>query len=118
MQRFRFGQDVAWPISDYRSSFQLVRLLQVQSGEVRIDIAYFGAGDRVGPHPAGLPQLFCVISGDGWVTGEESAEARIATGEAAFWSRGEQHSARTDPGMIAIIIQAEGLNPAVFLENV
>ncbi len=118
MQRFKFDRDVAWPISDYGSSFRLVRLLQAQSSEIRIDVAYFASGDHVGAHSAGLPQLFCVISGDGWVEGEELDETRIATGEAAFWRGGEQHSARTDHGMTALIIQADGLDPAAFLQSV
>ena len=117
MQCFKIGPDIARQISDYESSFRLARLLRVESGEVRVDIAYFGVGDHVGPHPAGLPQLFCVISGDGWVQGDESVETRITTGEAAFWRSGEQHSARTDQGMTAIIIQALGLDPAAFLKN-
>jgi hypothetical protein len=39
VKRFRFGPDAAWPVDDYGSAFRLSRLLQTQTGEVRVDVA-------------------------------------------------------------------------------
>jgi hypothetical protein len=118
MHLFRFDVDVAWPITDYGSAFRLARLLWAREGEVRVDCLYLGPGDRVGVHPAGLPQLFCVISGNGWVQGADGAEVAISAGHAAFWASGEEHAATTEVGMTAIVIQAEALDPAAFLSSI
>jgi quercetin dioxygenase-like cupin family protein len=115
MQRFWFDGEAARPISDFGSSFRLARLLQSSADEVRVDVAFLAPGDVTGPHPAGLPQLFCVIAGSGWVLGDDGQEIPIAHGQAAFWTRGERHATRTDTGLTAVIVQAEALNPAATL---
>jgi quercetin dioxygenase-like cupin family protein len=118
MQRFRFAGDAAWPVADYESSFRLARLLWSKAGEVRVDVAFLGPGDRVGLHRAGLPQLFCVITGSGWVRGGDDQEVAISGGEAVYWTSGEWHATRTDDGLTAVIVQAEALNPTAFLTSV
>ena len=117
MKRYRFDPAAAWPVSDYGSSFSLARLLWAKSGEVRVDIAYLRAGDRIGEHEAGLPQLFCVVEGAGWVTGPDGAPERIEVtpGDAVYWVSGERHAAGTETGMTAVIIQAEELDPEASL---
>lgn len=117
MQRFRFGPDAAWPVTDYDSMFLLTRLLWSLEGEVRIDIAHLVPGARIGRHRAGLPQLFCVVTGSGWVQAEDAADASIASGEAVFWTAGEWHAVRTDDGLTALIIQAGTLDPERFLTS-
>ncbi|MDP9472527.1 MAG: cupin [Chloroflexota bacterium] len=118
MQRFRFDGEAAWPVTDYGSSFRLARLLRSPAGEVRVDIAFLGPGDSIGPHPAGLPQLFCVVVGSGWVQGGDGQEIAISGGQAAFWARGERHATRTDGGLTAVIVQAEALDPAAALVTI
>lgn len=115
MQRFRFDGEAAWPVTDYGSSFRLARLLRSAASEVRVDVAFLGPGDRIGPHRAGLPQLFCVVAGTGWVEGGDGQTAAIAAGEAAYWVSGERHATQTEGGLTAIIIQAEALDPAAVL---
>jgi hypothetical protein len=70
MRRFHIAAEHAWPIGDYGSSFRLLRLLHARSSEARVDLAYLAPGDVIARHPAGLPQLFCVITGAGFVSGE------------------------------------------------
>lgn len=118
MKHFYFGQDIARQISDYGSSFHLSRLLWAQTGEVRVDVAFLGSGDIVGLHPAGLPQLFCVLQGSGWARGLDAIEMPITVGEAVFWTPGEEHGVRTEHGLTALIIQAEQLNPDATLRSV
>jgi quercetin dioxygenase-like cupin family protein len=117
MQRFRVGPDAARPVADDGSAFRLARLLWARAGEVRVDLAYFEPGDRVGLHRAGLPQLFCVLRGAGWVQGEDAPEEPIGEGEAVLWHRGERHAARTDGGMAVLILQAEAVSPAAVLAS-
>jgi quercetin dioxygenase-like cupin family protein len=114
---FRFDADVAWPVTDYGSSFRLSRLLWARAGEVRVDCLFLGPGDRVGVHLAGLPQLFCVVAGKGWLQGAGTERVVVTPGQAAFWTAGEEHAAETDAGMTAIVIQAEVLDPAALLSS-
>jgi hypothetical protein len=113
VKRYRFDRNAAWPVSDFGSSFSLARLLWATSGEVRVDIAYFAPNDSVGEHTAGLPQLFCIVAGSGWVTGPENERLpmHMSPGDAVFWRSGEMHSAGTENGMTVLIIQAEALDP-------
>ncbi len=115
MQLFRFDTDVARPVADYGSMFRLSRLLLSRTGEVRVDVMYLGPHGLVGHHQAGLPQLFAVIHGEGWVQGTELDRVPIAAGQAAFWTSGEWHGAGTDGGMTAVVIQAAVLDPASLL---
>ena len=95
MRRFRTGPETAWPITDYGSSFRLIRLLRSETKEARR--YHLSRSRRPDPrHRAGLPQLFCVLEGSGWVSGDDDIEHPIASGEAAFWSHGELHATRTE----------------------
>jgi hypothetical protein len=120
VKRYRFDASAAWPVSDCGSSFSLARLLWAKFGEVRVDIVYLRAGDHVGEHQAGLPQLFCVVVGAGWATGPDDKPRKfeVTPGDAVFWVSGERHAAGTETGMRAIIIQAESLDPDATLELV
>lgn len=115
MKRFRFGDETSWTINDYGSSFRLMRLHWSKSAETRVDIAYLAPGDFIARHATGLPQLFCVLIGSGWVSGDDEFEFPISAGEAAFWTHGEIHAARSDQGLTAIIIQSPDLDPGALL---
>ena len=39
----------------------------------------------------------------------------IRAGQAAFWENGEWHSAGSDTGMIAIVVEGESLDPGQFM---
>ena len=118
MKRFAFSAENAWPISDHGSSFRLLRLLHARSSEVRVDLAYLAPGDVIARHPAGQPQLFCVIAGSGFVSGDDEIEFPIAAGEAAFWAHGEHHLTRTEHGLTALILQSPELDPGAVLQPI
>jgi mannose-6-phosphate isomerase-like protein (cupin superfamily) len=115
MKRFHIAEEHTRPIGDYGSSFRLLRLLRARSSEVRVDLAYLAPGDDIARHPAGLPQLFCVIAGSGVVSGGDEIEYPISAGEAAFWAQGEHHQTRSERGLTAIIIQSPELDPEALL---
>lgn len=115
MELYRFDPEVAWPVTDYGSSFRLARLLHARSGEVRVDVVYLGPGDAIAAHPAGLPQLFCVVQGTGWVQVAGSDAVPISAGLASFWRSGERHAVGTEGGLTALVVQAEALDPATSL---
>lgn len=118
MKRYRIDEQSARPIGDYGSSFRLLHLLRGESAGARVDFAFLGAGDFIARHPAGRPQLFCVIAGSGFVSGNDEIEHPISAGEAAFWSPGEHHLTRTETGLTAVIIQATELKPGLLLPEI
>jgi len=64
-------------------------------------------GGRVGEHEAMSVQLFCVVRGEGWVSGDDGERHTIKTFEAARWSPGERHAAGTEAGLTAFVIEGE-----------
>jgi quercetin dioxygenase-like cupin family protein len=67
------------------------------------------AGGMIGPHVAGFCQLFLVISGVGWVAGEDAARCPLEAGQAAFIALGEMHSKGAESSLLALIVQVEQL---------
>lgn len=81
-------------------------------GQIHIGCMYLEEGGLVGYHEAVVNQLFFVVQGEGWVRGESDEKVQIQAGEAAFWQKNEGHEAGTDTSMTAIVLEAEGLDPA------
>jgi len=81
------------------------------TGEVRVSLLNLEPGGVVGGHPAVGAQLFLVVSGFGWVRSGDDAPRSLAAGEAALWQDGEVHESRTDEGLMAVIVEADSLEP-------
>jgi quercetin dioxygenase-like cupin family protein len=73
----------------------------------RVTLATFASGGSIGEHPAGVPQLFHVVSGRGWVSGAAGDRVRITAGEHVTWDAGENHASGSHNGMVAVIVQAD-----------
>ncbi|MED4254816.1 cupin domain-containing protein [Priestia megaterium] len=78
---------------------------------------YIEGEGTVGYHKAPIPQLFIVVEGEGWVTGENQKRIPIKRGEAALWEKEEWHTSGSETGMTAIVIQSEELHPETFMER-
>jgi quercetin dioxygenase-like cupin family protein len=83
-----------------------VRRLAADAHVVLIEV---GPGGVVGRHPAGVAQLFVVVSGTGWVSGPDGRRERIDAGEAVLWQPGEEHESGSDDGMTALVVEADSL---------
>jgi quercetin dioxygenase-like cupin family protein len=84
-----------------------------RGGRVNVVRLEIGPGGRLGRHPAGVSQLFAVVSGAGWVSGPGGERRPIAAGQAVVWEAGEEHESGADATpMVAMIVQADGLSPA------
>jgi hypothetical protein len=59
----------------------------------------------VGEHEATVDQLFCVVDGEGWVSGPGGVRHPITALQAAHWRTGEQHAAGTESGLTAIVLE-------------
>jgi GrpB-like predicted nucleotidyltransferase (UPF0157 family) len=103
MDVFRFDQQVAVPFSQFGSRFALAPL--TGDGTTRVQIAYLPPGGRVGRHPTASDQLFAVVSGRGWVAGDDAARREITPGYAARFLRGEDHEVDTETGLTAVVIE-------------
>jgi quercetin dioxygenase-like cupin family protein len=86
------------------ASFTLLPLMH-PADEARVVLLELAAGDCVPEHDADGRQLFCVLRGEGWVSGQDSNRVRIREMQAAQWSPGERHAAGTEQGMLAIAIE-------------
>lgn len=117
MKIFRFDPEVGQHIEMFDSNFIMSKIVMTEK-PARIGCMYLQEGGIVGYHEATVPQLFLVMSGEGWVVGKEGIKQRIIQGEAAFWERGEGHETITETGMTAIVIESEELNPSRFLREV
>jgi quercetin dioxygenase-like cupin family protein len=65
------------------------------------------AGGVLGRHPAASAQLFCVVSGEGEVSGADGVAVPIQAGQAALWEPGEPHETTTRTGLTAIVVEVE-----------
>jgi hypothetical protein len=74
--------------------------------EFRVHIAQLSPGGLLGRHPARLWQFFAVITGTGWVSGDDGIRHEICSGQGVRWSPGESHESGSDDGMLAVIVQA------------
>ena len=70
-----------------------------------------GAGGVLGMHEATVGQLFLVVEGSGWVRTGESERHEVTVGSLIYWSPGELHETGTEHGLVAIVVEAEGLRP-------
>jgi quercetin dioxygenase-like cupin family protein len=121
MKLFRFDAAVSRPIEAFGSqALSQLWLARLEPGPaIRVSVMHLGPGGSVGYHQAGPPQLFAVVQGAGWVTGEGEAETRervpIVAGQAAFWEAGEWHESGSEAGMMVIVVEAESLTPERWL---
>lgn len=75
------------------------------------------AGGSVGLHPAVGEQVFLVLEGEGWVEGETGERVAVRSGEAAYWTNGENHQSGSNKGLTALLIEGEELIVRLSLES-
>jgi quercetin dioxygenase-like cupin family protein len=73
---------------------------------VRIEL---DPGGCLAMHPAGSRQLFLVIDGEGTVATEHAPPEPVTAGSAVWWDAGELHETRSESGLVALVVEAEGL---------
>jgi GrpB-like predicted nucleotidyltransferase (UPF0157 family) len=103
---FRFDEEVSIPILDFGSRFR-VAPLTAGSANVRVQVMHLPPDGRVGRHAAAHRQLFGVVSGSGWVSGEDGGHREIDAGFAALWEEGEEHEAGSRHGLSAVCIEGD-----------
>jgi quercetin dioxygenase-like cupin family protein len=79
---------------------------------------HIGPGGFIPRHPAAGGQLFVVVDGSGWVTGDDGRKVPIRAGQAAFWEDGETHESGTDGGMRVIVVEGESIDPTRYMGEI
>ena len=114
MQRLSFRPDAAFaPREEALEGVTIAPLTAPLAAGAPVQAAVFrlAPGGRIARHPAAVPQLLAVLEGAGRVSGVDGAFEPIATGEAVFWAKGEEHETETDDGLTALILEGEGVQP-------
>lgn len=104
VQVIRFDEELSIPISDFGSRFRIGPLVG-DSARVRVQVMYLPSGGLIGRHAASGRQLFAVVTGNGWVSGQDGERRDIAAGYGTVWEAGEEHAAGTSDGLCAICIE-------------
>lgn len=107
---YRLGADQ--PVERYGSSGATFGRMAVLAGSGQVGCVRLEPGAVLGRHPAPIPQLFCVIDGQGQVSGAEGTVHSIVAGQAALWDAGESHESRTETGMTMIVIELASIQAA------
>ncbi|HTZ06952.1 MAG TPA: cupin domain-containing protein [Gaiellaceae bacterium] len=110
MQRLSFSEGYA-PDSPLLAGVTIAPLTSPIRAGAPFQAAIFRLepGGRVARHPAAVPQLLAVLEGSGVVSGADGVEEPIGVGEAVVWDEGEEHEARTETGLVALIVEGRGL---------
>ena len=114
MERLSFAAAAAFtPHDELLEGVTVAPLTPPLAGGGPLQAAVFrvGPGGRLARHPAAVPQILAVLEGSGSVSGADGQFQPIAAGEAVFWPAGEEHETRTDGGLTALVLEAEGLQP-------
>ena len=117
MKIYKFSKENGKKVEKYQSHLATYVKIAQTNEAATIGYMYIEGEGTVGYHEAPIPQLFIVVEGEGWVTGENQKRIPIKRGEAALWEKGEWHTSGSEEGMAAIVIQSEELNPETFMER-
>jgi quercetin dioxygenase-like cupin family protein len=89
----------------------IMKAIEEQIKFIQIGCIHLTEDGVIGRHEASVPQLFIVVSGEGWVTGQENVKRKIKAGELVIWEAGEWHEVKTQKGLMAIVIESDKINP-------
>jgi len=97
-------------ITEYASRHATSAHLADGLGEAHVYMLHFDADGVIGRHEAGFGQLLIVLSGTGWVSGDDGNRSQVNAGDVVYFERGEQHAKGSDTGMQALMVQVRDLS--------
>lgn len=110
MQIYNFSKEVGKSIEAFGSQQLFISRILSAAVSPHVGCMHLGVKGFVGWHQTPIPQLFLVISGEGWVRAGGDVEVPITAGYAAYWDKDEWHETRTDTGLTAMVIEAESMS--------
>jgi quercetin dioxygenase-like cupin family protein len=117
MQLYRFDESAGKSVVEFGSSGAALAPIARPNGMAQVGCFYLAPGGRIGYHQATTPQLFLVVRGEGVVQGD-GREVPVLAGTAIFWDTSEWHEVRSDTGLVAIVVEAERLDPGELMEQI
>ena len=105
MRLIDFREPLAQDVDRYGSSEAAFARIAVTHGEGHLGCMYLGPGGGLGRHPAPCPQLFCIVRGEGTVTGGDGVPTVIECGQAVLFDSGEDHESWTIGGMVVLVLE-------------
>ncbi|KAA3648464.1 MAG: cupin domain-containing protein [Chloroflexi bacterium] len=119
MKLFRFDADIGQPIELYDSKgLTITRIIEPTDCHVSTVCMHIEPKGVVGFHQAVYRQLFMVVNGEGWVTGDDQERHPIKAGQAALWEAEEWHESGSDSGMMVFVVEGDEIRPEDFLAPV
>lgn len=103
---------------DPKTSKTVISPIFMSDAASRFACFHIAAGGFIPKHPATGPQLFVVVEGTGWVSGNDGERIPIKSGQAAFWEPEESHESGTDTGMKAIVVECSSFDPGLFMREI
>ncbi|WP_340007138.1 cupin domain-containing protein [Paenibacillus sp. FSL K6-0276] len=107
MRVYSFAKEAGKSIDAFGSQQLYMSRILSKADSPHVGCMHLGVNGLVGWHQAPVPQLFLVVSGEGWVRAGEEAGIPVSAGSAVYWDKGEWHETRTETGLTAIVIEAE-----------
>lgn len=104
MEIFQFDRDER-RITRHESTGLLATRIAAGDGPVHLTHLKVEAGGTVGTHPAPSPQMFLMITGNGWIAGPDGTRTTITAGQGVCWDQGEDHTSGTENGFTAIAVE-------------
>jgi quercetin dioxygenase-like cupin family protein len=112
MRIIEFAHDHSEAIQEYESKRASAVHLGDGFGDAHIYAVHFQPGGEIGEHETGFEQLFLVVVGTAWVTGEDGRRVFLRAGQGAHFVRGERHSKGSQEGATVIMAQFTQLQDA------
>ena len=110
METFAFDRkDWRIPSFDSADAFATIIARGRFSGKIQVTCLAVEPGGVIGAHPAVGGQLFLMVSGSGWVSGDDGERIPIHAGQGVRWDAGEIHTSGSDVGFTAIAIEGPAL---------
>jgi quercetin dioxygenase-like cupin family protein len=106
MRVLHLGAIPGHPIAQFDShAFTVLPI--ATGGETHLVTARLGPGGVIGRHRAVGRQILVVLEGQAVVSGDAGGDTVLEPGQAALWEPGENHEARTNQGLLALIVEGD-----------
>ena len=106
MKIVRFDDEVSVPVGEFDSHFRIGPLVGDESS-ARVELIRIPSDGSIGRHRASATQLFAVVIGSAWVSGDDGVGRSIKAGYGALWEAGEEHEAHSLYGATVVCIEGE-----------
>ncbi len=84
-------------ISNFDSVGARAQPLADGTGEAHVYLLHFDAGGAIGRHEAGYGQLFGIMTGAGWVSGDDGGRIAVGAGDVVHFERESSCSRSAGP---------------------